>query len=51
MMPSQRRRGKRRKRNFATANQGEEDCKKKSRIALCIGKIHAIGIRRILMIS
>jgi hypothetical protein len=51
MMPSQSRRGKRRKRNFPAADQGEEECKKKSRIALCIGKIHAIGIKRILRIS
>jgi hypothetical protein len=51
MMPSQSRSGKRRNRNFPKAIQGEEECKKKSRIALCIGNIHAIGIRRILRIS
>jgi hypothetical protein len=51
MMPSQSRSGKRRNRNFPAAIQGEEECKKKSRIALCIGNIHAIGIRRTLRIS
>ena len=51
MMPSQSRSGKRRNTNFPVANQGEEECKKKSRIAFCIGNIQTIGIRRILMIS
>jgi len=50
-MATQRRSGKKRKRYFKKAIQPEEECRKKLRIACCIGTTHAMGINIILTIS